>query len=69
MWNKSELTPFGEAILKITNPKNAEELEVVVIVVPNGYGCLLGLTTLQQMGLFTINDDKFIAYVKLLWLS
>ncbi|CAB3995988.1 Hypothetical predicted protein [Paramuricea clavata] len=63
MWNKSKVNPLGETTLKITNPKNEEETVVDFIVVPNDYSCLLGLSTIQQMGLLTINDANFIAHI------
>jgi hypothetical protein len=63
MWNKSKVNPLGETTLKITNPKNEEETVVDFIVVPNDYSCLLGLSTIQQMGLLTINDGNFIAHI------
>ena len=37
--------------------------EADFIVVPNDFSCLLGLKTVQEMGLFIINDDNFIAQV------
>ena len=63
MWNKSKVNPLGETTLKITNPKNEEETVVDFIVVPNDYSCLLGLSTIQQMGLHTINDGNFVAHI------
>ena len=63
MWNKSKVNPLGETTLKITNPKNEEETVVDFIVVPNDYSCLLGLSTIQRMGLLTINDGNFIAHI------
>ena len=63
MWNKSKVNPLGKTTLTVSNPKNGEETEVEFIVVPNDYSCLLGLSTIQQMGLLTINDEDFIAKV------
>ena len=66
MWNKSKLTPLGETTLEVLNPKNAQVSEADFIAVPNDFSCLLGLKTVQEMGLFTINDKNFIAQVNLL---
>ena len=55
MWNKSKLTPLGETTLEVLNPKNAQVSEADFIVVPNDFSCRLGLKTVQEMGLFTIN--------------
>ena len=63
MWNKSKLIPLGETTLQLLNPKNAQVSEVDFIVVPNDFSCLLGLKTVQEMGLFTINDGNFVAQV------
>ena len=63
MWNKSKLTLLRENTLEVLNPKNAQVRETDFIIVPNDFSCLLGLKTVQEMGLFTINDDNFIAQV------
>ena len=63
MWNKSKVTPLGQVTLEILNPKNAQVSEADFIVVPNDFSCLLGLKTVQEMGLFTINKENFIAEV------
>ena len=63
MWNKSKLPPLGETTLEVLNPKNAQVSELGFIVVPNDLSCLLGLKTMQEMGLFTINDDNCIAQI------
>ena len=63
MWNKSTVTPLGQVTLEILNPKNTQVSEADFIVVPNDFSCLLGLKTVQEMGLFTINKENFIAEV------
>ncbi|XP_060077956.1 uncharacterized protein LOC132557483 [Ylistrum balloti] len=63
MWNKSDLKPLGEADLEVTNAKTGEAHNVTFVVVPNGLMCLLGLQTVQEMGLVTINNSKIIAAV------
>ena len=57
MWSKSRLTPLGETTLEVLNLKNAQVSEADFTVVPNDFSCLLGLKTVQEMGLFTINDE------------
>ena len=63
MWNKSKVTPLGQVTLEILNPKNTQVSEADFIVVPNDFSCLLSLKTVQEMGLFTINKENFIAEV------
>ena len=57
MWNKSKVTPLGQ------DTKNTQVSEADIIVVPNDFSCLLGLKTVQEMGLFTINKENFITEV------
>ena len=57
LWTKSKVTPIGQAT------KNTQVSEADIIVVTNDFSCLLGLKTVQEMGLFTINKDNFIAEV------
>ena len=64
MWNKSKLIPVGEAILPVTNPHTGEVADVNFTVVDNGLTCLLGLNTVQKLGLITINKEKFIGEIK-----
>ena len=59
MWNKSALKPLGQAKLKVANPQNNMEHEISFMVVPNAYTCLLGLKTIKELGLITVNEDKF----------
>ena len=61
MWNKSNLKPLGETSLTIENPKTGKKNDVKFIVVHNDYTCLLGLKTIQDMNLFTVNNANFIA--------
>ena len=56
-------TPLGQVTLEILNPKNAQVSDADFIVIPNYFSCLLGLSTVQEMGLFTINKENFIAEV------
>ena len=63
MWNISKVTPLGQVTLEVLNPKNTQVSEADFIVVPNDFSCLLGLITVQEMELFTINKENFIAEV------
>ena len=63
MWNKSKVTPLGPVTLEILNLKNTQVSEADFIVVPNDFSCLLGLITVQEIGLFTINKENSIAEV------
>ena len=61
MWNKTRMTPEGEATIKVVNPKTQEERLVHFTIVGNDYGCLLSMKTSRELGLITVNEDKFIA--------
>ena len=63
MWNGSTMRPLGEAVLDVVNPKNEQSAAVHFTVVDNGYTCLLGVNTIQALGLVTINKHAFIASV------
>ena len=63
MWNGSTMRPLGEAVLDVVNPKNEQPAAVHFTVVDNGYTCLLGVNTVQTLGLVTINKHTFIASV------
>ena len=67
MWNKSTAKSLGEATLKVTKPANNDSYgsyDVKFVIVPNELDCLLGLKTVQQLKLVTINTDHFIHNVK-----
>ena len=61
MWNKTNLKPLGETILRVVNPCTTVESEVKFVVVPNGFTNLLGLKTIQELGFITINEECFIS--------
>ena len=63
MWNKTVLTPLGETLLTMTNPKTGAKHDVKFIVVPNEYRNLLGLGTVQDMKLLHVDRDAFVANV------
>lgn len=63
MWNGSTMKPLGEAHLDVTNPRTDEISQVRFVVVENNFTCLLGLRSVQEMGLMTVNHEKFIASV------
>ena len=59
------MKPLGEANLTVKYPSTGDERIVTLIVVPNGHANLLGFKTVQNMGLITVNNDRFIANVHL----
>ena len=60
MWNKTKCVPLGEARLEVINPRTNQTAKVTFAVVQNNFNCLLGLETVREMELITVNDDKFI---------
>ena len=64
MWNGSKVSPVGATTLTVTNPKTHEKHEVEFVVVQNDLTCLLGSTTVQEIGLITVHADQFVAEVK-----
>ena len=60
MWNKTNNKPFGKTISNVKNPKTIEISSARFTVVPYGLNCLLGLTTVQEMGLIPINNNEFV---------
>ena len=69
MWNKTNLKPLGETVLRVVNPCTSVESEVKFVVVPNGFTNLLGLKTIQELGFLTINEECFISQLKALQLG
>ena len=63
MWISSTMRPLGEAVLDVVNPKKEQSAAVHFTVVDNGYTSLLGVNTIQALGLVTINKHAFIAPV------
>jgi hypothetical protein len=63
VWNKTSMKPLGEANLTVKNPSTGDKGIVTLIVVPNGHANLLGFKTVQNMGLITVNNDRFIANI------
>lgn len=53
MWNGSTIKPLGEAVLDVVNPKNGQSAAVRFTAVDNG--CLVGVNTIQDLGLVTID--------------
>jgi hypothetical protein len=64
MYNKSTSTSLGEANLEVTNPLTHEKTTVNFVIVPNEFDCLLGLETVQNLNLVTINSENFIGKVE-----
>ena len=63
MCNKSIVNSLGEVELKVTNPMSNETHSVNFVVVPNEFQSLLGLKTVQALGLVTIHSENFIHQV------
>ena len=59
MWNHSSEKPLGEAYLDVTNPKTGESTKANFIVVSNKFNNLLGVTSVQEMTLITVNRGNF----------
>ena len=59
MWNGSRMQPYGECVLKLISHKNKTKYRVKFIVVDKDVTPLLGLNACTQMGLITVNQDKF----------
>ena len=59
MWNKSLEKPLGEAKLEVENPKTGRSTLLDFVVVPNNFNCLLGVKSVQEMDLLTINRTNF----------
>ena len=64
MWNGSKISPVGATTLTVTNPKTREKHEVDFVVVHNDLTCVIGSTTVQEMGLITVHADQFVAEEK-----
>ena len=63
MWNQTTIKQAGEAVLDLKNPKTVIVTRVSLFVVNNNFNCLLGLQTVKEMDLITVNAESFIAYV------
>jgi len=57
MFNNSELKPLGTVQLQTCNPKNGESHLIEYTVVSNGLKALLGLQSIQQFSLMSVNID------------
>ena len=63
MWNESKMIPIGETILQMSNPRDGTVTNVEFVVVQNSYANLLGLKTISDLGLITLNQEKYIAKI------
>ena len=63
MWNGSSFKPIGEAVIDVINPKTHSCVPVRFTVVDDNLTCLLGVETIQELGLLTINRSAFIGEV------
>ena len=55
------MKPVGETVLNVINPKSNTVHATNFIVVKNDFNYLLGLATIQELNLITVNDNCFIA--------
>ena len=62
-WNKTNLKPLGETLLRVVNLCTSVESEVKFVVVPNGFNNLLDLKTIQELGFITIIKGCFISQI------
>ena len=53
-----------KATLTVFNPKSNIYETVNYVVVKNGFNCLLGLDTILNMDLLTVNDNAFLANIE-----
>lgn len=67
MWNGSTMYPVGEAVLEVQNPKTSSNAPVRFTVVDNGLTCLLGVDTIQELGLITVNTNAFVGNESCVW--
>ena len=58
-WGGENCTPIGETEVTLVNPVNDSAYNVNFTVMPRGYICLLGLGSLMDMGLISVNTDTF----------
>ena len=59
MWNNSEVKPLGQCRVTIRNLKTRKKYSVEFVVVKEQFVPLLGAQAIQEMGLITVNTDKF----------
>jgi len=64
IWNGSKSQPLGEATLDVCSLKDYSIHRVKFIVVQRGFPCLFGWTSLTDMNLIHINDNRVIACVR-----
>ena len=63
MWNKTIAKPIGKTVIKVTNPKTQHVHDVKFIVVEIDFNCLLGLQTVRELNLITVNVGCFNAKI------
>ena len=64
MWNGSKMSPVGATTLTVSNPKTHEKQEVDFFDVQTGLTCLIGSTTVQEIGMLIVHADQFVIEVK-----
>ena len=60
MWDGSTYTPLGETTTDLTNPKMGTTHSVHFFVCDDGFRPLLGLNSVQELGLVSVNHDNFV---------
>lgn len=60
MWNNTTMTPLGQCVLKVKNPKTKKKYNVQFVVVEEQLTPLLSRTAAEKMGLITINYEDFV---------
>ena len=59
MWNKSLEKPMGKTKLEVENSKTGRSTLLDFVVVTSNFNCLLGVKSVQEMDLLTINRTNF----------
>ncbi|XP_038055804.1 uncharacterized protein K02A2.6-like [Patiria miniata] len=59
MWNNSCMTAVGRSTIKLRNPVTLKKYKVNFVIVDKDLTPLIGRKAAEQMGLITINYDKF----------
>nr|XP_054769525.1 uncharacterized protein LOC129277362 [Lytechinus pictus] len=61
VYNHATMKPDGRCTLKVVNPKVNEEYDVDFIVVAADVTPILGSSTVQEMGLLEVHEDRILA--------
>ena len=58
LFNKTELKPCGEVVMKVVNPKNKKKYKVRFVITKEARSPVLGLRAVQGMELITVNTEN-----------